>query len=172
MNEASSPSPSPADPATQPRRRKSPWWWQAFWLTFLVVSLAYAWYCFYVPANDIAWADDYAAAQQRAAQSGKPMILFFTGKWCVPCRIMKRTVWADDQIEATVNAGYIPVLLDVNDPAAAAALGQYNIGATPTTIITDAQGNVVKQVEGGINKSEFLKLLEQPNPSAAAGSPS
>ena len=161
MNEASSPSPPPADPATQPRRRTSRWWWQAFWLTFLVISLAYAWYCFYVPANDVAWADDYAAAQQQAAQSGKPMILFFTGKWCVPCRIMKRTVWADDQVEATVNAGFIPVLIDVGDPAAAAALGQYNIGATPTTIITDAQGNVLEQVEGGINKSEFLKLLEQ-----------
>ncbi len=173
MNEASSPSPPPADPATQPRRRTSPWWWQAFWLSFLVVSLAYAWYSFYVPANNIAWADDYTAAQQQAAQSGKPMILFFTGKWCVPCRIMKRTVWADDQVEAKVNALYIPLYLDVGEPAAAAGrVGKYNIGGTPTTIITDAQGNVLKQVEGGINKSDFLKLLEQPNPSPQAGSPS
>jgi thiol:disulfide interchange protein len=167
MNDA--PSPPPADPATQPRRKKSPWWWQAFWLSFLIISLAYAWYCFYVPANDVAWADDFAAAQQQAAQSGQPMILFFTGKWCVPCRIMKRTVWADDQVEATVNAGFIPVLIDVGDPAAAAALGHYNIGATPTTIITDPQGNILKQVQGGIGKSEFLKLLEPPNKTAAAG---
>ncbi len=170
MTDAPSPSPSPADAATQPRRRKSPWWWQAFWLIFLVVSLAYAWYSFYVPANNIAWADDYATAQQQAAQSGKPMILFFTGKWCVPCRIMKRTVWADDQVEAAVNAGFIPVLIDVDDPAAAAALEHYNIGATPTTIITDSQGNVLQQVQGGINKADFLQLLEQPNPSTAARS--
>jgi protein disulfide-isomerase len=170
MNEAPSQSPPPADPAPQPRRRKSPWWWQAFWLSFLVVSLAYAWYCFYVPSNSIAWADDYAAAQERAAESGKPMILFFTGKWCVPCRIMKRTVWADDQVEATVNAKFIPVLINVDDPAAAAALERYSISATPTTIITDALGNVLEQVQGGIDKSDFLKLLDQPQ--GATGSAS
>lgn len=162
MNDAST-QPPPADSASRPGRKESPWWWQAFWLSFLVVSLGYAWYCFYVPSNSIAWADGYAAAQQQAAQSGKPMILFFTGKWCVPCRIMKRTVWADDQVEATVNARFIPVLVDVGDPAAAAAaLERYNIGATPTTIITDPQGKVLEQVQGGIDKSEFLKLLEQP----------
>jgi protein disulfide-isomerase len=99
------------------------------------------------------------------------MILFFTAKWCVPCRIMKRTVWADGKVEATVNAGFIPVLIDVDDPAAAAAaLERYGVGATPTTIITDPQGNVVQRVEGGIGKSDFLKLLRKPNPSAAAGS--
>ena len=170
MNDAQSPSPPPADPAPQPRRRKSPWWWRWFWRIVLFASLGYAWYCFYVPANDVAWADDYAAAQQQAAQSGKPIILFFTGKWCVPCRIMKRTVWADDQVEATVNAGFIPVLVDVDDPAAAAAVKRYGVGATPTTIITDAQGNVVERVQGGIDKLEFLKLLEKPQ--GATGSAS
>jgi thiol:disulfide interchange protein len=162
MNDAPTQSPPPVDPAPPPGRRKSPWWWQWFWRIFLVVSLAYAWYCFYVPSNDVAWAADYAAAQELAAQSGKPMILFFTGKWRVPCRIMKRTVWADDQVESTVNAGFIPVTIDVDDPAAAATLRNYNVGATPTTIVTDAQGNVLEQVEGGIGKTEFLKLLEQP----------
>jgi protein disulfide-isomerase len=170
MNDAPSHSPTPADPAPQPRRRKSPWW-QAFWLSFLVVSLAYAWYCFYVPANNIAWADDYATAQQQAAQSGKPIILFFTAKWCVPCRIMKRTVWADDEVEATVNASFIPVTIDVDNPAAAAAAtSRYNIAATPTTIITDAEGNILKQVQGGINKSDFLRLLKKPQ--GATGSAS
>ena len=157
------PSPPPAEPASQPGRRKSPWWWQAFWLLFLVVSLAYAWYSFYVPANRIAWAADFAAAGQQAAESGKPMILFFTAKWCVPCRIMKRTVWADDEVEATVNAGFIPVLIDVDDPAAAAAQERYQVGATPVTIVTDPQGNVLNYAVGGIGKAEFLELLSKPH---------
>ena len=109
----------------------------------LVVSLGYAWYCFYVPSNNVAWAKDYTSAQQQAAQSGKPIILFFTGKWCVPCRIMKRNVWADEQVTASVNAGFIPVTIDVDDPNAAAALSRYRVGATPTTIITDPQGKVL-----------------------------
>ena len=54
---------------------------RAFWLTFLVASLAYAWYSFYVPGNRIAWAADAAAAEAQAAASDKPALLFFTGEW-------------------------------------------------------------------------------------------
>jgi protein disulfide-isomerase len=165
MNDAPSQSAPPVDPAPQARRRESAWWWRWFWLIFLVISLGYAWYSFYVPSDHIAWANDYASAEQQAAQSDRPMILFFTAKWCVPCRIMKRTVWADDEVEATVNAGFIPVMIYVDDPAAAAALKRYQVGATPITIITDAEGNVLERVEGGIGKSDFLKLLEKSNPS-------
>lgn len=29
---------------------------------------------------------------------------------------MKRTVWADKRVESMVNAGFIPILIDVGDP--------------------------------------------------------
>lgn len=159
------PSPSPPATASAPGPGQFVWWWRWFWRLVLVISLPYAWYCFYVPANKVAWADNYAAAQQQAAQTGKPMLLFFTGKWCVPCRIMKRNVWADQQVTAEVNAAFIPVLIDVDDPAAAAALSHYHIGGTPSTIITDPDGNVLQQITGGMGKSEFLEWLQKPNPS-------
>lgn len=139
--------------------------WRWFWLATLVVSLGYAWYCFYVPKNDIAWADAYpSTTKQLAVQSDKPKILFFTGKWCVPCRIMKRTVWADEKVESVVNARFTPVLIDMSAPAEFAdALKRYKVSITPTTIITDAEGNVLEQVQGAMSKSEFLTLLEQPH---------
>ncbi|HCN24662.1 MAG TPA: thiol:disulfide interchange protein, partial [Candidatus Marinimicrobia bacterium] len=89
-----------------------------------------------------------------------------TGKWCVPCRIMKRNVWADEQVTESVNAAFIPVTIDVDDPDAAAALSRYGVGATPNTIITDPQGNVLQQKEGGMGKADFLELLGKLNPSA------
>jgi protein disulfide-isomerase len=141
--------------------------WRWFWRVALVVSPVSVWYCFYVPANSIVWANDYASAQQQAVQSGKPMILFFTGKWCVPCRIMKRNVWGDKQVATAVNAGFIAVMLDVDDRDAAAALSRYRVGATPTTIIADATGEVLQQVHGGMGKTEFLELLGKPNPSTS-----
>jgi hypothetical protein len=62
---------------------------------------------------------------------------------------MKRSVWADKQVEATVNAGFTLVMIDVDDPDAAAAVSRYRIGATPTTVITDPHGKVLEQVKGG-----------------------
>ncbi len=145
---------------------KTHWLWIWFWRVTLVVSLSYAWYCFYVPSNSIVWADNYTSAQHQAAQSGKPIILFFTGKWCVPCKIMKRQVWADDQVMNTVNAAFIPVTIDVDDPDNATVLVRYNVGGTPITIVTDPNGNALQWRVGGIGKSEFLELLRASNPSA------
>ena len=121
---------------------KTHWLWIWFWRVTLVVSLSYA------------------------AQSGKPIILFFTGKWCVPCKIMKRQVWADDQVMNIVNAAFIPVTIDVDDPDNAAVLVRYNVGGTPITIVTDPNGNALQWRVGGIGKSEFLELLRASNPSA------
>ena len=161
MNDAQTNPQQSTDPASKPNRGMRFNFWRWFWISFLVVSLGYAWYCFYVPRNNIAWANDYTTAQQQASLSGKPLILFFTGKWCVPCKIMKRNVWADAQVAASVNAEFIPVMIDVDDPGAAPALSRYRIGATPTTIYTDPHGNVLQQVAGGIGKEEFFQLLEK-----------
>ena len=167
MNDTQSQSPRSTDPVSKTGQGKSFNFWRWFWLSFLVVSLGYAWYCFYVPSNNIAWAHDYPSAQQQAAQTDKPIILFFTGKWCVPCRIMKREVWADAQVMAAVTTVFIPVMIDVDDLESAAVLSRYRVGVTPNTIITDPQGNVLQQKEGGMGKAEFLELLRRLNRSAA-----
>lgn len=150
-----------------PNRKRIFHFWRCFWLTFLVVSLAYAWYCFYVPSNSIAWANSFTAAQHQAAKSGKPIILYFTGQWCVPCRIMKRSVWADEQVTALVNEQFIPVAIDVDDPDNAAVMARYNVVGAPVTIVTDEQGNVLQWRDGGIGKSDFLELMRAANASAA-----
>lgn len=133
---------------------------QIFWLSFLVVSLAYAWYCFYAPSNDITWAADYPSAQEQSIKAGKPMILFFTATWCSPCQIMKRTVWADEEVATKVNAAFIPVMLYADDAGTAELFNRYNVGGTPVTIITNPDGSVIDYAVGKIDKSAFLKLID------------
>lgn len=134
--------------------------WQGFWLAFLVVSLAYAWYSFYVPSNDIAWVGDYTSAREQATDSGKPIVMYFTGTWCVPCRIMKRQVWADDEVTALVNEKFIPVAIDVDNADNAEVMARYKIGGSPITVVTDSKGNVVDWRGGKISKDEFLEFLD------------
>lgn len=163
MNETASQSSSSAEPAAKPRGGKFNFW-RWFWIGTIPVSIFWVYYDFYVPSNHFSWAKDYASAQQQAAQSGKPMILFFTGKWCVPCRIMKRSVWADEQVETVVKAGFTPVMIDLDDHNAAETVSRYHVGATPTTIITDPQGNVLERAEGGMGKTDFLQWLGKLKP--------
>lgn len=143
-----------------PGKTKAQQFSQVVWLAFLVVSLAYAWYSFYAPSNDIVWAENYDGAQELAVQEDKPVMLFFTGKWCSPCQIMKRQVFADEEVADSLNETFIALTIDVDAAESAAALTRYQIGVTPTTIITDSQGVVLQHETGGMSKDAFLGMLE------------
>jgi len=80
---------------------------------------------------------------------------------------MKRQVWADQQVTASVNAGFIPVAIDVDNPENAAVMARYKVIGPPVTIITDPQGEVLQWRTGGIGKSAFLELLSATDSSAA-----
>lgn len=147
------------EPTAASRPKKSHPFWRAFWLSFLVASLAYAWYSFYVPSNDVAWAADFATAQQRAAEADKPVMLFFTADWCVPCRIMKREIFADADAMRAINAAVVPVMLDEGDPDAAAVFTQYDVRGTPVTVFTNPDGSVIDYAVGGIGKDAFLEMM-------------
>lgn len=151
---------STADPIPKSSRNISRLFWRVFWLAFLVISLAYAWYCFYTPSNNVSWYSGYTEAQEQSLKSDKPMILFFTATWCSPCRIMKRTIWADEQIATEVNERFIPLMLYADDTDMTEVFSRYSVTATPTTIITDSQGNVLDWVYGKVEKADFLEFLE------------
>lgn len=140
------------------KRKKHPFW-RWFWLTFMVVSLGYAWYSFYVPSNDVTWAEDIASARQLATEGNKPVMMFFTATWCVPCRIMKREVFADSEVMRAINKQVVPVMIYEDSPGGEAAFREYDIQGTPITVFTDSQGRVLDYAVGGIGKAEFMEML-------------
>ena len=160
MKKPEEPSTNSSGTATKAAKGKTHPGWRWFWLTFLVASLGYAWYSFYVPSNKVAWADDIVSAQPKASKSGTNVMLFFTAEWCVPCRIMKRQIFADQEAMTAINARVVPVMLYADNPDAEKAFKQYNVGGTPVTIFTDPEGKVLNYAVGRIGKTEFLEMLE------------
>jgi thioredoxin 1 len=145
-------------------KTKSHPFWRWFWLTFLAVSLAYAWYSFYVPSNAIKWAKNITSVQKLTNDSDKNALLFFTGKWCSPCRIMKREVFADKEVTKVINSQVTPVLIDIDTPNTNELVKHYKVSATPTTIIIDSEGKVIDYVVGKIEKKKFLEMLSNLEP--------
>jgi len=160
MKKTENPSTNLSPDSPRLAKTKSHPFWRWFWLTFLVVSLAYAWYSFYVPSNDVVWADNMVSAREIAKDSDKNMLLFFTGDWCVPCRIMKREVFADQEVMKAINEQVVPVIINVDDPNTAELVKLYKIGGTPLTLFTDPQGEVLDYAFGKIGKAKFLEMLE------------
>ena len=86
-------------------------------------------------------------------------MLFFTADWCVPCRIMKRQVFADQEVERAMSEQVVSVMVDANTPGGDQLFNIYQVGGTPVTIFTDSRGDVIDYAVGGIGKPEFLELL-------------
>ena len=141
-------------------KKKSHPFWKFFWLTFLAVSLWYAWYSFYTPSNEITWTDDIESAKELANNSDKNIMVFFTAEWCSPCRIMKRKVFADTEVKKVIDAKVIPIEINIDNPNTEALVKQYNIEATPTTIFINSQGKVIDYSVGKVEKTKFLEMLK------------
>ncbi len=59
--------------------------------------------------------DDFYAAQEKARELGKPILIDFTGWACVNCRKMEETVWTDPDIRAILEKEFVVVSLYVDD---------------------------------------------------------
>lgn len=127
------------------------------------------------PASAVAWRTGFPAALAESAKTGKPVLLDFTASWCPTCQVMKHDIWPDGRVAAAVNGGYVPVLVDVDDPQNAEVGRRYGLRGIPLVLIVDAQGWVLKQgaymSAGGM--LDFLKPSARPTrtgpPLAASG---
>lgn len=140
-------------------KNKSHPFWRWFWLTFLVISTAYAWYSFYAPSNDIKWVTNLTTHQEITENTGQNMLLFFTATWCSPCQIMKRQVFTDDEVESNINSMLTPILIDIDNPETKEFVKYYEVDRTPTTIILDSQGEILKYAVGKMDKKELLDMI-------------
>ena len=110
------------------------------------------------PASAIAWRSDYEAARAEAAQSGKPLLVDFSASWCPPCITMKHDVWPDPQVSKAVTEGYVPVLIDVDEPKNAEVAGRYAVRGIPAVFVVGADGQVLRQA-AFMSRSQALKFL-------------
>ncbi|MBR4065634.1 MAG: thioredoxin family protein [Bacteroidaceae bacterium] len=59
--------------------------------------------------------DDFEKALNRSLETGKPVLLDFTGHGCVNCREMEAAVWSDDRVIDMMRNDYIVASLYVDD---------------------------------------------------------
>jgi thiol:disulfide interchange protein len=113
------------------------------------------------PKEIIPWWNNYAFAQTESRQTGKPLFLYFTASWCGPCQSLKSTTWADREVAAELSP-YIPVKLDVDDPANADLVKEYHADTEgiPLFVVFDSKGNVVRAMVGAMPPKMFVGWMK------------
>jgi thiol:disulfide interchange protein len=109
------------------------------------------------PREIIPWRTDFAAAQKEAALAHKPVFAYFTAEWCEPCQYLKRTTWADRDVERALR-DYVPVKIDIDRHRDLAL--RYVADPIPKFIVMDAEGTALKSIDHALTPEEFLAWLK------------
>lgn len=88
-------------------------------------------------AIKIDWRTDVAGAEREAARSRRPLLIFFSADWCMPCKEMLATSFADAAVVDLVARRFVPLFVDVTDEdAPATAAGKrFGVRAVPTLLV-------------------------------------
>lgn len=77
---------------------------------------------------------------------------------------MKKNVWPDAEVAAVVRENYVPLDLDIDDPAASKIATRYGVSAIPTVIRLDSTGKALAR--GGFMRPaatvKFLAAAAEP----------
>ncbi|HET8865657.1 MAG TPA: thioredoxin fold domain-containing protein [Gracilimonas sp.] len=110
-------------------------------------------------------------AQEVAAATDKLIFVDVYEIGCKYCRAMDREVFPDSTVRQVLDASYIPVRIDGNSTETIRFNGEeipsidfaQSKGAYvfPTSLILDAEGNVIKKKTGYMGVDEFRQFLYQ-----------
>lgn len=111
-------------------------------------------------ATGIAWFNgDVEAAFAAAAQSRKPVFLYWGAEWCPTCKQLKSSVFSrTDFIERSKL--FVPVYLD-GDLAAAQKWGDvFRVMGYPTVVILGPDRTEITRIAGGMDLSLYASVLD------------
>jgi thioredoxin:protein disulfide reductase len=104
-------------------------------------------------------------AAARAADSGRPVLVFVTADWCEECRTLKRGALNSGRVTDWISVNTEPVYLDVTraasgDTDAQAAMSRLNVDAPPAIVLL-RRGREVGRVAGAPGSKALLESLKK-----------
>lgn len=107
------------------------------------------------PSSSFNWPTDHVAAAQRAREQSAPLLLYFTARWCGPCKVMDRTTFVDAAV-CQVLGELVAAKLDIDLPANSGLFARYGDGSVPGFALLAPDGTLVHGWSGSGDPAQFL----------------
>ena len=113
---------------------------------------------------------NYDEGMAYAKQSGKPVMVDFTGYGCVNCRKMETAVWRDASVRDILNKDYVLISLYVDDKTKLPENEEVQENGTTTTLRTigDKWSYLQRTKFGGQNQPQYFLLDNDGKPLAGS----
>lgn len=109
------------------------------------------------PGKSIEW-HNYKDGMARGKFEKKKVFLHFYADWCVYCKEMAKTTFADPAVIDALNQNFIPVRVNTDlDPDTAAL---YGVNPLPDTWFIDENGGPIGNRPGFISADQMKVLLK------------
>ena len=106
--------------------------------------------------TSIRWQTNLDDALDKADESKKPVLLYFSASWCQPCQLLKSTTLRDPAVIELVSP-YLKVQIDYDLDAYLVA--RYGITGVPAVLLLDSAGELVATSVGYRDSEQFQDWL-------------
>ncbi len=127
----------------------------------IVVGVLFATWRLANPSTASAWYDNVDQALEQAAQTQKPILVYFTADWCPPCQQFKKDVLSQGDVQRRLSSGFVLVKIDLSQQGGESGQIAQRLGvrSIPTFILYDANGNHIDTKAGGMDAPFFQQWL-------------
>ncbi len=111
----------------------------------------------------VGWRGSYDSAVVEAREADKPLLVVFGADWCGPCEQMKAHVFSDKQVADTIEAGFVPLRVDLTENGGPndSLARRYGVSGIPALYVLDAEGTPVSRSVGYLSKADLLAWLDR-----------
>ena len=127
-----------------------------------------------VAGDDTIWMTNHAKAFAKARETGRPVLMDFTGSdWCPPCKVLEAKVFSTKEFKDYSDKHLVLLRLDYPirstqseelEAANLAMAEKFKAEIFPTLIVVDADQNEKGRIEGyaGQTVDEYLTFFKTP----------
>jgi len=105
-----------------------------------------------------------STAKEKAVAENKMIFVDFYASWCVPCKWMDETTFADKDVRSYLENNFITLRIDIDDFDGFAIKEHYNIRVLPTILILDHRGVTLERKEESLSPAKMLEILKNRQP--------
>lgn len=103
--------------------------------------------------------DSLNAGLKEAKKLGKIVFVDCYTSWCGPCKQMAATVFKTDSVADFFNENLVSVSLDMEKGEGVSAGKKYKVGAYPSFLLLNGNGEVLYKFVGGMPANEFMEKI-------------